>query len=319
MRSVGTVGVCPQGRLTKRLTYHGWMVSSSRQQIIAIGGLALLAVAWGAIPLFVRNDVPSIQLVGVRVTFGALALIGVAVALRRFEIPKIRRGRLVLSGVLLTLHWITFFESLKLTTVAIALAVLYLGPIGAAILSGPLLGERVDRRLWWALGVAASGTLLVVQPWADGGATGRGLVMAGLSAAFLTALMIAGKPVAQDLGGLTMAIGELIIATVLLAPATFTALTDHGDQIINFLILGAVFTGIAGFAYWETMRHLPVAMTSVVMYLEPASAVVWAAVFLGESPNPVAWGGVLLVVVGGVIAATARGKDQEVIGTHAAL
>ncbi len=295
------------------------MVSSSRQKVVAVAALAVLAMAWGAIPLFVRNDVPSIQLVGARVTFGALALIGVAVALRRFEVPKIRRGRLVLSGVLLTLHWITFFESIKLTTVAVALAVLYLGPIGAAILSGPILGERVDRRLWWALGVAAAGTLLVVQPWAGDGATGRGLVMAGLSAGFLTALMIVGKPVAQDLGGLTMAIGELIIATILLAPATFNALTEHGDQIVNFLILGAVFTGFAGFAYWETMRHLPVAMTSVVMYIEPASAVVWAAIFLGESPNLLAWAGVLLVVAGGVVAATARGEDQEALSAPAAL
>jgi len=286
---------------------------------MAVAVLALLAVTWGAIPLFVRNDVSSMQLVGVRVTFGAAALVGAGWAVGKLTIPKVRRWRLALSGVLLALHWITFFESIKLTTVAVALAVLYLGPIGAAILSGPLLGERVDRRLWIALAVAALGTLFVVQPWESGDVRIGGLLMAGVSAAMLAALMLAGKPVAQDLGGLTMATGELLIASVLLAPATYRAVADHGDQLVNFILLGVFFTGIAGFLYWEMMRHLPVAVTSVVMYIEPASAVVWAALFLGEVPNSTAWVGVGLVIVGGIVAATARGENLEAIGAQAAL
>jgi drug/metabolite transporter (DMT)-like permease len=295
------------------------MKSGQRTQVLAIGALAGLSIAWGAIPLFVRNDVPSIQLVGVRVTFGAITLVGVAVALRRLTIPKVRRWRLVLSGVLLALHWITFFESIKLTTVAVALAVLYLGPIAAAILAGPMFGEHVDRRLWVALAIAMVGTLLVVQPWESGGVDPAGIAMAGLSAALLAGVMLAGKPVAKDLGGLTMATGELIVASVLLAPATYQALTQNGEHIVNFLILGALFTGLAGFVFWESMRHVPMAAVSVVMYLEPASAVVWAALFLGEVPNITAWIGVALVIVGGLVAATATGEQQEAIGAQAAL
>ena len=295
------------------------MNSSQRTQVLAIGALAGLSIAWGAIPLFVRNDVPSIQLVGARVTFGALTLIGVAAALGRLTLPKVRRWRLVLSGVLLALHWITFFESIKLTTVAVALAVLYLGPIAAAILAGPLFGEQVDRRLWVALGVAAFGTLLVVQPWQSEGVDAAGLAMAGLSAALLAGVMLAGKPVAKDLGGLTMATGELVVASVVLAPATYQALSQNGEYIINFLVLGVLFTGLAGFVFWEAMRHVPIAAVSVVMYLEPASAVVWAAIFLGETPNATAWIGVAFVVAGGMVAAGATGKEEEAIGVQSAL
>ncbi len=299
------------------------MKSVDRPQILAFGALAVLAVAWGAIPLFVRNDVPSIQLVGVRVTFGAIALVGAAAALGQLTFPKVRRWRLVLSGVLLALHWVTFFESIKLTTVAVALAVLYLGPIAASILAGPILGERVDNKLWFALAIAMGGTLLVVQPWQAQGIDASGLAMAALSAALLTGVMLAGKPVATDLGGLTMATGELIVASVLLAPATYQALTQHGEHLVNFIILGAVFTGAAGFVFWEVMRHVPVAAVSVVMYLEPASAVVWAAIFLGEVPNMTAWAGVALVILGGMVAATttagSAGREQEAIGAQTAL
>jgi len=300
------------------------MVSESRKQVLAVAALGLLAIFWGAIPLFVRNDVPSIALVGARVTFGAIALISVAAVLRKLTFPKVRRWRRVLSGVLLALHWITLFESIKLTTVAVALAVLYIGPILASILSGPFLGERVTGRLWIALAIAAGGTLLVVQPWADRsaetgvGITIEGIAVAGLSAAFLAALMLVGKPVAKDLGGLTMAIGELVVASVLLAPATIQAVTQYSDYMVNFLVLGAFFTGFAGYVYWEVMRHLPVAVVSVIMYIEPATAVMWAAVFLDETPNLATWLGVGLVIAGGAIAATTA-TDTEVAGVPAAL
>ena len=182
--------------------------------------LAGVAIAWGAIPLFVRNDVPSAGLVGVRVTFGAIALVAFAAATRRLRLPGAERWRVVASGLLLTAHWVAFFAAIKLTTVAIALAVMYLGPIAAAVLSGPILGERVPPRLWLALAIAAIGTVL----------------------------MIVAKPASEQLGGLTLAIGELTIASVVLAPATVRAVVDYPDEIGTFLILGVIFTGIANVA-----------------------------------------------------------------------
>jgi drug/metabolite transporter (DMT)-like permease len=73
-----------------------------------------------------------------------------------------------------------------------------------------------------------------------------------------------------------------------------------------------VFTGLANVTYWEIYRVIPVAVVSTIMYLDPASAVIWAFVFLDETPNLVAWMGILLVVVGGVVAATAT-RDKEVV------
>lgn len=292
----------------------------NRTSVGAVAALAVLAISWGAIPLLVRNEVPSTALVGARVTFGAIALIVVAGALRRLTWPEARRGRLALSGVVLALHWITFFEAIKHAPVAVALSILYLGPIAASILAGPLLGEHVSARLWAALAIAVSGTVLVIQPWSSEATdvSTRGLVMAVLSAALLAAVFIVGKPVASRLGGLTMAIGELTVASVLLVPATYRAVTDYSEFWLNFLILGALFTGLAGYVYWEAMRRLPVAAVSVIMYLEPASAVAWAALFLDEVPNLAAWLGVALVIAGGAVAALET-SEEEMINAPATL
>jgi len=109
-----------------------------------------------------------------------------------------------------------------------------------------------------------------------------------------------------------MAIGELTVASVMLAPATYRAVTEFPDYWFEFVILGAIFTGLAGYVYWETMQKLPLAVVSVIMYLEPASAVVWAALFLDEVPNPIAWLGVGLVVAGGTVAAQTTSYEEAI-------
>lgn len=274
---------------------------------IAVLSLALLAIAWGAIPLFVRTETPPTHLVAMRVSLGALVLLLFSAATSRLTIPKLAKGRLVVMGVVLAAHWLFFFLSLNLTTVAVSLAIVYVGPVLAAAFSGPVLHERVSWHAFAGLAVAVVGMLLVVRPGA--GATLGGVAAAGVSGVLLAVLMLLGKPLAADLGGLVVATWELVVASIVLAPFTVQAVRLSSDAWPQFLILGALFTGVAGVVYWSSMRQLPVAVVSVIMYLEPASAVVWAAIFLSEQPDPLAWLGVGLVVAAGTIAS--RGAAEE--------
>lgn len=275
--------------------------------MIAVLSLALLAIAWGAIPLFVRTETPPTHLVAMRVTLGAVVLLFFSAATSRLTIPKLGRARLVVVGVVLAAHWLFFFLSLNLTTVAVSLAIVYVGPVLAAAFAGPVLHERVSWHAYAGLAVAVVGMFFVVRPGA--GATIGGVAAAAVSGVLLAVLMLLGKPLAADLGGLAVATWELVVASIVLAPFTVQAVRFSGDAWPQFLILGALFTGVAGAVYWSSMRQLPVAVVSVVMYLEPAAAVVWAAAFLSERPDPLAWLGVGLVVAAGSIAS--RGATEE--------
>lgn len=283
---------------------------------IAIGSLVLLAIAWGAIPLLVRAEIPPSHLVAMRVTLGAVVLVLFSMATRRFTIPRRRWRGITLLGAVLAAHWLSFFVALNLTTVAVTLAILYVGPVLAAVLSGPVLHERVSRHAFIGLAVAVVGTLLVIRP--GSGATVTGVVVAAISGGLLAAIMLLGKPLAADLGGLAVATWELVVACVILAPFTVQAVRESGEYWPQFIVLGALFTGVAGVVYWTSMRRLPVAVVSVIMYLEPASAVVWAALFLGEQPDPLTWLGVVLVVAAGTIA-TRGAPDEEAVGVTEAL
>ncbi|MEN8235753.1 MAG: DMT family transporter [Actinomycetota bacterium] len=283
---------------------------------VAVGSLAVLAVAWGMIPLIVREDVPSTHLVAMRITLGAVVLVAFSVATAQFSVPRRRWKGVTVLGLVLAAHWLLFFLAIKLTTVAVALAVVYLGPVLAAVLAGPILGESVSRRAAVGLGVAVVGMLLVVRP--GSGATIEGVAAGVISGSLLAAIMVIGKPLAGDLGGLAVATWELIVASVLLAPFTVQAVRFSSGHWFEFAVLGALFTGVAGVVYWTSMRVLPVAVVSVIMYLEPASAVVWAALFLGEYPDALTWIGVAVVVAAGTIA-TRSVAGEEVVGVTEAL
>lgn len=289
----------------------------ARSPLAAALLLAAVVVSWGAIPLIVRGDVPWQQLVAARVWLGAITLLTMLAIQGRLRLPTRHRRRIALSGVILAAHWSSFFLALTETTVAIALAVLYLGPVLASAVAPRVLGERPERQVYVGLALALVGVLLVVRP--SGETSALGLAAAVFSGLTLALLMLVAKPAASALGGLVVATGELTIASVVMAPWALQAVQESLEFWPQLVILGTVLTGIAGWIFWAAMRQLPVAFVSVIMYLEPASAIVWALLFLDETPDALAWAGIALVLSGGVLAGLSATRTEEEIGVAAAL
>lgn len=285
-------------------------------RLVAAVALAAAAASWGTIPLIVREDVPVSHLVGARVTLGAAALVAYLAWTGRLRLPAMHRGRVAAAGLILAVHWAMFFAAIKSTEVAVALAVAFLGPMLASVAARGVLGERAGAVAYTGLGVGFVGVLLVVRP--GGGADLGGLLWAAGAAVTWGAIFLVAKGAAEQLGGLVVAAGELVVAAVVLSPWTVRAGVESLEFLPEFLVLGVVLTGIGFVVFWHAMGRLPVATVGVLTYLEPAFAVVWAAAFLGETPDPVAWIGVALVVAGGVLAAvTAAAPDTGSRGVTA--
>jgi drug/metabolite transporter (DMT)-like permease len=263
--------------------------------------LVVLTAAWGTIPLIVRSvDLSAQQLVAMRLLLGALPLL---VILLSRGLPRLGRSqwlRVIGLGALLAFHWVAFFWSLTTTTVAIALVLVYLAPVAMATLAPMVLGESLRGRSALALGVALAGVVLVARP--GEGATAEGVVSGLLAAASFTGLVLAGKPIAQRIGPLRLATLETAVAALIMIPWAVSAFPEAAETWWQLTILGVLLTGLAGYVYWRSVAALPVATVAILSYMEPASAVVWAALFLGESGDPITWLGVALVLVAGTAA-----------------
>jgi drug/metabolite transporter (DMT)-like permease len=275
--------------------------SQMSRRLPLVFAITSISLAWGAIPLIVREDIPATQLVATRVLLGGIAMLAVLVVRRDVSIPRDQIPRVVGLGAILAAHWLTFFVAIKTTSVAVALAILYLGPMMASLLAPRILGERFSRKAALGLAPAVIGTMLVLSP--GSGATLQGIALAGVSATLVTALMLIGKPAAAAVGGMKVATYEMLAAAALLFPWSVAAARESAHLWKQLLVLGVLLTGVAFAIYWVTMVKLPVATTAVLMYLEPASAAVLAAIVLGEKPPAYAWLGIALVILGGITVA----------------
>jgi drug/metabolite transporter (DMT)-like permease len=270
-------------------------------------------VLWGTIPLLVRTvEVPTPALVFSRVAIAAVGL-GMAVAVRRRGLAGLPRGRSALAAALLAVHWSALFAAYRRLPVAVVILVVYLSPVGMAVLARRLLGERVERRTVAALGIAVVGFVVIAAPEVEGPGDPVGLSLAVFAAATYALLVVVAKPLAQQVGATTATFVEMAGAALLLAP--FALAADWGEPTWAWgwlVVLGLVHTAAATAAYLAAVAALPTARVGVFGYLEPVSAVVLGWAVLGQRPSPATVVGGLLIVAAGIVVLTAAPPALEV-------
>jgi drug/metabolite transporter (DMT)-like permease len=272
----------------------------NRSRLVLVAVMAALAAAWGTIPLIVRSvPLSSQQLAALRLWFGALTVLSILAV--RGDL-RLRRtdpiARIAGLGVLLAIHWAAFFWAIDTTTVAVAIVVVYLGPVAIAALSPKILGEPLRAGSVVGLAVALGGVILVARP--HGGATVEGVVAALIAAATFAAMVLIGKPAAQAVGGLKLAGLQMTVAAIASTPWAVSALPDIPSHWWQISVLGIGLTGVGLMVYWSLISILPVTTVAITSYIEPASAVIWAAVFLSEPGDLLSWFGVALVIGAGI-------------------
>jgi len=284
-----------------------------------LSGLARIAVAgliWGTIPLALRAaDGASSVKVFFRVACAALVVWGWALVrggwreLRTFDARTWRQ--LVVQGLILTLNWFLFLTALDLTDVATAELLAYTAPVFVAVLAPMVTGERFDRRVVLPLALALGGIALILLQQGLAIDDGQALLGAGLafaSALTYATLMLRAKRILRGASSGALMLVEYTTATIVLCPFVISAYA-RGDTPSSarayaaLITLGVVHTAIAGFIFLGGLRRVRTDHAAVLTYVEPLSAVLFAALFLGEPLTTLTLLGGAGVVLGGVLVA----------------
>lgn len=105
----------------------------------------------------------------------------------------------------------------------------------------------------------------------------------------------------QGLPGFETTVIQLMLASLVLLPYVLLKEPIHWStldttSIFYIFILGILHTGIAYFFYFTSLQELKGQTIAVLSYIDPISAVIIAAVFLGESMSFIQMiGGVLIL------------------------
>lgn len=266
---------------------------NERRATLMVAGVALL---WGSVGVVIRQvDLPAVALVSARIWIAAPAVaLFIGRTERRAPWTWTLTPRLVVNGVILAAHWVTFIAALQRAPIGTVLLITYLAPVGIAAFAPAVLGEIVPTRTKVALAVAVVGIALIAVPAMDG-SSADGIVLALITGTLYVALALSNKRLSDEHGGVTLALWQLLIAGVVLLP--LAAFADWGTPTADWAwlgVLGLVYTAFAFAIYLTALARLPATRVAVLLYLEPASAVFFGWLLLDE-------GLTLSMVVGGVL------------------
>ncbi|HWN87332.1 MAG TPA: DMT family transporter [Vicinamibacterales bacterium] len=190
-------------------------------------------------------------------------------------------------GVLVTLHWITFYGSIKLSNASIAATCMALTPVFVSIIE-PSLARRRPNLVEVAMSVAVlPGVALVVGGTPSGMRTGIavGAVSSLLAAIFSTLNKRAiGSSPALTVTGLEMAAGALLLPPLAwLLPAADAVVVQPSLHDGALLLLLAVACTLLPYALaLVALRYLSAFETTLAVNLEPVYAIALAIVLLNE-------------------------------------
>jgi drug/metabolite transporter (DMT)-like permease len=271
---------------------------------VAILVLAILMVSTATPFIRWAAPAPAASVAALRVLLAAAVLLVVGRdAFARFAALGARdRALVVVSGVLFGAHLGVWIASLYFTSTAASVALVATSPVFAALL-GAVVGDRVGRREWFGIAIAAAGcAVLAGGDWRAGGDAIIGDALALLGAATVAGYLVIGRrlraamPLAPYLALVNLVAGVGLLLVALAIDAPLAGLPVHSYAAIA---CSAIVASLGGHTLLNVaVRRTPTHLVTLASLGEPigASLLTWA--FFAEEPAAHAALGGAIVLAG---------------------
>lgn len=292
---------------------------------LVLTAAVLFGLNAGASRIPLRSGTDEATFTTVRITGALLVLVVIALVVDRsaLRLPAVRRLPLLIGLGVVGIAGLQGFYNVAINRLPLGIALLleYTGPVLVVLWVRFARREPVHARMWPALGLTLVGLAVVSQVWSGLVFDGLGVVMALLAAGCFAAYFLLGEDggvSAEPLHHILWAFAMAAVLMNVVAPAWEADALGADASMLGrlsdltvpaWLAMGWVVvlgTVAPFFLLLLALRALPATVVSVVAMLEPvvASVVGWG--WYAESLTAVQLGGVVLVLVGIVLAQTAR-------------
>ncbi len=258
----------------------------------------------------------SYEIVFLRTLIGSVLLLFLFLLSKgRFHIKEYKKDTLfiTLSGIAMGTSWMFLYEAYQQIGVSLSSLLYYCGPVIVMILSPLIFKEKLTIPKLAGFAVVLVGILLVNGNAADGNINTWGLFCAAMSAVTYFFMVTLNKQ-AKNITGMENSVIQLIVSflTVGIFMLIKQGIIIHVPANAWFwvLVLGIVNTGIGCYLYFSPLSKLPVQTVAVCGYLEPLSAVVFAAILLGEKMTLIQVVGAACIIGGAMIGELIKPKSN---------
>ncbi|GGL45782.1 hypothetical protein GCM10009091_29490 [Pseudomonas brenneri] len=287
----------------------------------ALGALHIGALMFGLTGVFGKLAAasPSIIVFG-RAAFAVLALALFARFASSTPWQKLYSAdlrRLLLSGLLLAGHWVSFFIAVKVAGVAIATLGFATFPAFTVILEGLIFRERIRANEMVLVVLVSIGLVLVTPDFDLASQATSGLIWA-VASGLLFSLLSLNNRASGSIPPVQAALCQNVVVALCLLPVAAPGLSEV--RALDWLwigLLGVFCTGLAHSLFVASLKVLKARTAAVVFAMEPVYGITVAWLLFGENPTlRMLLGGTLIIaaiVVSGLMRRPAKAKQPAVV------
>ncbi|MCU0823068.1 MAG: DMT family transporter [Leptospira sp.] len=201
-------------------------------------------------------------------------------------------------GILFGIHWVTYFHSIQVSTVAVGMLSLFTYPVFSAVLEPLYSGKRPSLFAVFLTVFSLFGVFLIVPEFSKENSIFMGVVW-GICSAVLYALRnILTKEMHLHYPSSQILFTQLLATVIVVLPFSeglFEMLSEPKYLLYQILLAG-IFTALAHTIWIRSMSQLTVTTAGTLSTLSPIYGSLAAWFILGEIPPDRIWlgGGVIL-------------------------
>ena len=287
----------------------------------ALGALHIGALMFGLTGVFGKLAAASPSII----VFGRAAFAVLALALfARFasstpwqKLYSTDLRRLLLSGLLLAGHWVSFFIAVKVAGVAIATLGFATFPAFTVILEGLIFRERIRANEMVLVVLVSVGLVLVTPDFDLASQATSGLIWA-VASGLLFSLLSLNNRASGSIPPVQAALCQNVVVALCLLPVAAPGLSEV--RALDWLwigLLGVFCTGLAHSLFVASLKVLKARTAAVVFAMEPVYGITVAWLLFGENPTlRMLLGGTLIIaaiVVSGLMSRPVKAKQPAVV------
>lgn len=269
--------------------------------------LALLLIATSG-PLGRSLTMNPFQSIWWRALLSLFILI-VIIKWRKFNwsLKKIKgRKTLLLSGVLMAIHWVTYFYALQLSGIAIGMLSLFTYPVITAFLEPLFTKHKVNLIQVLLAIIICLGMYLILPEFSLENTKTQGILWGTLSALSYSLRNLVLKSSVNNVEAPVIMFYQMLVTALLLFPSLFFFPLDEVPSALPALLSLALFTTCLGHSLFiRSFKNFSVSTVSILSSIQPVYGIILGILFLNETPSITTLiGGILIlstVVIEGVL------------------
>lgn len=201
------------------------------------------------------------------------------------KIEKKDLPMVILSGILMGLHWITYFYALRMSNVAIGMLSMFTFPVWTAFLEPVLLKTKFQKIHLLLAALVLCGIYFLIPDFNLENSYTIAIAMGVFSALVYALRNLLMKPKVANYNGSVLMTFQTAIVGALLLPALF--FTDFEEIIAQWealVVLALLTTAIGHTLFLLSLKHFSVTTASILSSVQPVYGILIGMIFLSEFP-----------------------------------